>query len=379
MRITGAQPPGLEGAPAAPRRSSFGSITTATAFLDRVDPGTHRRIKGLRLVTAFGIAAMLGRLLGSSYGIPRSALLASLAGGFALWASVSEGQATRALSARDLGLFCVAGVLGALSVLAFAPLFGRHGWPGPELTLVSGSFLVGYLRRFGILGAGIGSQIFIGQFLVYGAGSTRVTPGMIFLAGAIAVLAGVVPRLLSGPAEHPIPAPAMAPAVITTGGFLSPEVRMGLQAAIAALAIVLLNDRFGLEESGWAIAACTYVIAGSTAGTVDRVRRRIIGTVIAVPVALACLPIILHAPILGWVMAAVAMIVYAMALPERYDIACGAYAFALVVTLGISGDTSTAVLISRAWETVIGGTLGLGAAMFLLPLRSSDPNEKRVA
>jgi hypothetical protein len=144
-----AQLPGLEGVPATSRRSALGPIAKATAFLDRVDPGTHRR---LRLVTSYGIAAMLGTLLGSTYRIPGNALLASLAGGFALWASVSEGQSARALSARDLGLFSAAGVLGALSMLAFAPVFGRHGWPGPELTLVTGSFLVGYLRRFGILG-----------------------------------------------------------------------------------------------------------------------------------------------------------------------------------------------------------------------------------
>ncbi len=364
------QLPGLEAVPAASSRSALLPTAKATAFLDRVDPGTHRRIKGLRLVTAYGIAAMLGTLLGTSYGIPSSALLASLAGSFALWASVSEGQATRALSARDLSLFSAAGVLGALSILGFAPALGRRGWPGPELTLVTGSFLVGYLRRFGILGAGIGSQIYIGQLLVYGTGSMRVTSPMILLAGVIAAVAAIVPRLLSGPAEHPIRALDAPPEFTTTGSFLSAEVRMGLQAGIAALVIVLLNDRFGLEESAWAITACTYVIAGSTAGTVDRVRRRIVGTVIAVPLGLACLPMVHHAPILGWAMAAVAMIVYAMALPERYDIACGAYAFTLVVTLGISGDTSAVVLASRAWETLIGGTLGLGAAMFILPLRA---------
>ena len=92
---------------------------------------------------------------------------------------------------------------------------------------------------------------------------------------------------------------------------------------------------------------------------------------IAVPLGLACLPMVRHAPILGWAMAAVAMIVYAMAMPERYDIACGAYAFTLVVTLWISGDNSTFVLAARAWETVIGGSLGLGTAMFIMPLRSS--------
>jgi hypothetical protein len=62
----------------------------ASAWFDRVDPGAHRRIKGLRLVTAYGVAAMLGTLLGGSHGLSSAALLGPLAGGFALWASVSE-------------------------------------------------------------------------------------------------------------------------------------------------------------------------------------------------------------------------------------------------------------------------------------------------
>jgi uncharacterized protein affecting Mg2+/Co2+ transport len=67
--------------------------------------------------------------------------------------------------------------------------------------------------------------------------------------------------------------------------------------------------------------------------------------------------------------AAIAIVVYAVALPERYDFACGAYAFALIVTLAARGENS-AMLVSRAWETLIGGALGLTAAMLVLPLRT---------
>jgi uncharacterized membrane protein YccC len=71
-----------------------------------------------------------------------------------------------------------------------------------------------------------------------------------------------------------------------------------------------------------------------------------------------------------------AMIIYAMALPERYDIACAAYAFTLMVTLAISGETSIWILGARAWETLLGGLLGVVAAKVILPLpgdtRSDD-------
>jgi uncharacterized membrane protein YccC len=151
---------------------------------------------------------------------------------------------------------------------------------------------------------------------------------------------------------------------------------MGIQAAAAALVVVLLNAAFGLIESEWAITACVYVIAGSTSGTLRRVRHRIIGTLIGVPVGLACLPFSTDAPLLLWGAASVAMIIYAMALPERYDVACGAFAFVLMVTLAVSGERSPLVLFARLWETILGGTLGLAAASLLFPLRAMREEDK---
>jgi hypothetical protein len=76
---------------------------TVSDWLDRIDPGTHRRVKGLRLITAYGLAWMMDSLQGPSLQLPGHASLGALAAGFALWASVSEGQTTRAASSRDLG------------------------------------------------------------------------------------------------------------------------------------------------------------------------------------------------------------------------------------------------------------------------------------
>jgi uncharacterized membrane protein YccC len=243
------------------------------------------------------------------------------------------------------------------------------GKAGPELTLVTGAFLVGYLRRFGVLGTGIGSQLYIGQLLAYSARLKIQDLRTVAIAGAIAALASIVPRILSGPAEHPVPSPVPG-SFSAAGTKWTPEFVMGLQAASAALVIVALNAAIGLEESEWAITACAYVIAGSSAGTVERVWKRVAGTLAGVPLGLVCLPLAEHAPLLIWVAAALAMIVYAMALPERYDIACAAYAFTLMVTLGASGVHSIPLLAARAWETLLGGALGLAAAKFLFPLRS---------
>jgi hypothetical protein len=91
-------------------------------WFDRIDPGTHRRIKGLRLVTAFGLAALLATVPQISRGHAIS--LGPLAAGFALWASVSEAKTTRYESARDLAFLCIAAGLGAASLVIFTSLFG---------------------------------------------------------------------------------------------------------------------------------------------------------------------------------------------------------------------------------------------------------------
>jgi Fusaric acid resistance protein-like len=348
-------------------------VGSALDWLGRIDPGTHRRIKGLRLVTAYGIAAMVGSLQPITHGQSADASLSSLAGGFALWASVSEGQSTRAASSRDLLLLCAAAAAGAASMIALAPILSGPGRPGPELTLATGAFFVGYLKRFGILGAGIGSQIYIGQLLAYGAHLVAADLRVVAVAGLIAAMAAIVPRVLSGPAEKPVP--ALEPPQVIAPRALSPALAMGLQAGAAAMVIVALKNMVGMEESAWAVTASTYVIAGSAIGTIDRVRRRIIGTLIGVPLGIACLPLAMHAPLLLWAAAALAMVIYAMALPERYDIACAAFAFTLMVTLALSGVHSTRLLSARIWETLIGATLGVVAAKLIFPLRTARPGD----
>lgn len=239
------------------------------AWLERVDPGTHRRIKGLRLVTAYGIAWMMGTLEGRSIQLPGHNSLSALAAGFALWASVSEGRTTRAASSRDLLLLVLAAVLGAATMMDLAPILARVGRAGPEFTLVIGAFCVAYLKPVGILAAGLGSQFYIGQLLAYGVGSTPNDLAVVAIAGLIAAVAAIVPRLVSGPAEHPgLPAPTASDAKAERR---SPGLRMGLQAAAAALVIVVCNEWFGLEKSAWAVTACTYVIAGTMSGTVEKV------------------------------------------------------------------------------------------------------------
>jgi hypothetical protein len=341
-------------------------------WLEHIDPGMHRRIKGLRLVTAYGLAAAIGTLHDVAHPFGSMVAVGSLAANFALWASVSEARHTRFESSRDLALLCLAATLGALMQALMVPVLSPLSQNGAEFTLVSGAFLASYLKRYGVTGAGVGSQIYIGQLLAYTMRLDASAWPAILIAGCIAALASVVPRLLSGPAERPAELAVLSPADIPGRWHLSAPFIMGVQAAVASLIVVLLNAKLHLPESAWAVTACTYVVAGSATGTSQRVRRRIVGTLIGVPFGLVCLPLAEHAPLLIWALAAVAMVVYAMALPERYDIACAAFAFTLIVTLAASGEHSIMFLSARIWQTLLGGLLGLLAAHLILPLRTAE-------
>jgi hypothetical protein len=319
------------------------------------------RLKGLRLVAAYGIGLLLGEILGKAFSLGRAIPLGLLTANFALWASVSESQSNRPRIVLDLMALCAAASFGAVLLVMSSPELTRLGRWGPELVLVFGAFLAGALKRLGAL-SGMGSQIYIGALLAYGYHLTRADLRSLFMAAPAAVVAAVLPRLLMG-IGHALPTVGPAP---TRGALI-----MGLQAALAALVVVALDATLHLEEPEWAITACTYVIAGTAVGTALRVRQRIVGTWVGVLLALACLPLAEQWVPLAWIAAAIAMVIYATALAEHYDIACGAFAFALIVTLAASGEHSLVLLTSRVWETMLGGVLGLLSARYFLPLQQA--------
>ncbi|WP_109478695.1 FUSC family protein [Paraburkholderia sp. C35] len=351
-------------------REAIGRIA---AWIERVDPGAHRRVKGLRIGTAYGGAIALGSVHDVMALDPIHASLAILAGGFALWASVFEARGTRYESTRDLVLLCAAAAAGAwffavLAPLLDLPLLQQYGLSGGEWILLPSVFLACYLRRYGVLGMGVGLQLYIGGLLAYGTGLKPVDTPEIGIALLIAIVASVVPRLLSGPGEKPTPSPPPVHSAYRDSRF-SAECIMGLQATATAVIIIVLNSAFGLVEPVWAITAGVCGTTVTAAGTVARMKQRIIGTLIGVPLGLACLPLAAHAPLIVCAVVALALIVYVMALPDRYDIACGAFSIILMITLAVSGEHSVPVLVARAWETLLGGAIAMLIAVYVIPLR----------
>jgi Fusaric acid resistance protein-like len=325
-------------------------------------------LKGLRLVCAYGLGFAFGASLGRAFDGGTGTSMGFLIGNFALWASVSEVQSKKGRAVVDLVALCVAASCGALMFAVSSPELARLGRCGPELVLVCGAFLTGALKRYGALGGGIGSQIYIGALLTYGARLNGANLEIIWMAAPAAALAALLPRLLIG-SRSAVPAFAFVPA--------RSALTMGLQAALAALTVVLLDAALHLDEPQWAITACTYVITATAAATALRARQRIVGTLIGVPLALACLPLAEHWPPLAWMAAAAGMIIYATALAERYDIACGAFAFTLIVTLAASGEHSLTLLSSRAWETLLGCALGWLSGRYCFRMRSTVEDSAR--
>jgi Fusaric acid resistance protein-like len=358
-------------------------IERIPAWLERIDPGAYRRVKGLRIVTAYGVAVAFGTVHDVTVLDPGHASLASLAGGFALWASVFEARGTRYRSTRDLVLLCGAAAIGALFFVSLAPLLSlsilrQYGLSGGEWILLPAVFLTGFLRRFGVLGTGVGLQLYIGELLAYGAGPTPVDAREIGIALAIALVASVVPRLLTGPGEQPA---AVAPPLHSAwrASHFSAEFIIGLQASATAVIVIVLNSVFGLIEPSWAITAGVCGTTVTATGTAARIKRRIVGTLVGVPLGLACLPIASHAPLIVCALVALALVVYTMTLPDRYDIACAAFSFVLMITLATTGEHSVSVLVARAWETLLGGVIALLIAVYVIPLRAVQESEEGVA
>jgi hypothetical protein len=330
-------------------------------WLDKLDPGAGGRLKGLRLVAVYAVAAFLGRVCDVVAPLSSGMSVATLAAGFALWASIAEARTERISGTRDLIVLCVAATVGAIVYYHLAQWLSHYPKVGPEASLVTAAFLVAYLKRFGTLGAAIGSQIYIGQLLAFGADAQPADLAPICLAGGVATLAAIGPRCLIYRAGAVDAAAAhietsLPPSQLTA-------LLHGIQTATAALVVVILNSLFVLTESAWAITACVFVITATLGETVQRARHRVCGTLVGVPLGLLCMPIAAHDPVVTWILAAVAMIVFTIALKSRYDIACGAFAFVLIVTLEISGQRSVSLLLARIWETMLGAVLGVAIAL----------------
>ncbi len=278
----------------------------------------HRRIEGLRLITAFGIAASLGTLQDITSELPGSARRSVRSRGVARsWnAAAVLGSARPApmVEPRDLALLCAAGALGVAVFILLAPLHLAAGRPrGSELTLVTRPPSRSAIWSVSACSArGIGSQFFIGDCSSCACGSCRADlPD----SGCRRHDRGggvVVPRMLSGPAEPSASVAALAPvAVQNAAGSSRRNSSMGwCRPPDGALVVIAL----GATVTAWRNppGRSRPALMSSRArrpAQLERVRRsRIIGTLIGVPLGLACLPVTVRPHCWSGRVAALAMV-----------------------------------------------------------------------
>ena len=143
-----------------------------------LDPDGHGRIKGLRLVAAYGMAVVLGGLHALTIPQMPPAILAFMAGAYALWASVSEARDRLLPSCRDLIVLCISAGLGALFYIGVSPPLLRFSPSGAEFVLAAGqggdaAFAAGPIARGGVeqgLDEAAGAQGFGDLFFRLGIG-----------------------------------------------------------------------------------------------------------------------------------------------------------------------------------------------------------------
>ncbi len=96
------------------------------------------------------------------------------------------------------------------------------------------------------------------------------------------------------------------------------------------------------------------------------------GQAIGVALGLAVALPFAQMPLVAWALAALAIVIYSVWLPLRYDVACGAYAFALVITLAEAGASSWDAASGRGLDTVLGAAIGMAFSVLVLPVRLRD-------
>ena len=96
-------------------------------WLDRLDPGVHRRIKGLRLVTAFGIAWMASTAGDRAAGTQRR-LSWRHSRGFRPLGQRLQARATPAESSRDLLFLVLAATAEATTTIGLTVMLPATFW-----------------------------------------------------------------------------------------------------------------------------------------------------------------------------------------------------------------------------------------------------------
>jgi hypothetical protein len=279
--------------------------------------------------------------------------------------------------------------LVAFAALGVGWLLRYWPWVGAAL-FVAGMFLSIWLRRFGPMARRAGSLIALPFVTLLTMPHVHATPGgllpPVLVPIVIALLAlfwvnvfhWLTKRLRW---QTPTPPGATMPTVREGSPRMAASTRMALQMAVALAAAFVVGFVFFAEHWAW-IVLTAFIVNSGNRGRLDVLYKsgmRVVGAAAGTATALL---LSMH---LGWdgrttgvlILAALFMGVWLR--PFAYAWWALFVTVALALLQGFDGGTPTAMLWQRLEEIAIGAVIGVSAAWFVLPVRSTDVLRRRLA
>ncbi|CTQ56198.1 integral membrane protein, YccS/YhfK family [Roseibium album] len=146
--------------------------------------------------------------------------------------------------------------------------------------------------------------------------------------------------------------------------------RLALQACVAAGIAYGVGVYFELNHAYWVTLTVIVVLCSNLGTTVQKTLQRTIGTVVGVFVAMGLGLVLSGYPLVGVVIATLAIPVTIVFIDRNYAIAAGFISFMVVIGLHALAGLPVSELWSRLYDTVIGGGVGLSVAWILFPTRT---------
>ncbi|WP_326764117.1 FUSC family protein [Streptomyces sp. NBC_01591] len=323
------------------------------------DPGRTRLRSGVRAVLGIGLAVVVCGLAGHSLVAAITGGLAALLALFTVLDTTVRGQAI------TTALLPVAG----FPVLALGA--GLHDYPVARDVAFLAVIGAGvYARRWGPRGHSLGVFAFMAFFTTQ---FLHTLPGQLpelYSAVALSLLVSSTVRFGLWCYERRQPAVVVVPAPVTGSGLGRATTRQAIQATAGAAFALMAGLVLSEERWYWAVGATWWVFVNtaSRGETLVRGFRRVLGTLVGIPIGLAVVVPLHGAPVPTAVVVAAGVfgIFYTAAVSYTWMV------FSVTVMAGalygLLGVLDPALLLLRLTETGVGALGAMLAVLFVLPV-----------
>jgi hypothetical protein len=279
----------------------------------------------------------------------------------------------------------------SLVAIGVGTLLQRSPWLG-AMVFVAGMFVSIWLRRFGPMTRRAGSLIALPLVVLLTTphvAATHAGPLMALLIPVIVALLALLwvtafqllaRRVKLLPPVRPIAAPGPVPLQKSTQGPTT-SMRMAIQMAVGLAAAFVVGYVFFAERWSW-IVLTTFIVNSGNRGRLDVAYKSVLRVLGAAAGTLMALTFTLH---VGSHDTDTVMLILLAVFLGIWLRPLGYAWWALFVTLalallqGFEGSSAQHILWPRLQEIVLGASIGVAAAWFVLPVRSTGVLRRRIA